>query len=54
MMRRQRTQPVVFQPAAGLAVQRGVNRIVDVVRATLGPGPRLVGLKVAKAGISAK
>lgn len=45
MMRHQRTRPVVFQPTAAAAVQRGMNRIVDVVRATLGLLPGLVAIE---------
>lgn len=38
-------RPVVFQPTAGPAMQRGVNRIANVVRPTLGPIPRLVAIE---------
>jgi len=36
---------VIFQPAAGAALGRGIGRIVDAVRPTLGPRPRLVSLQ---------
>jgi len=36
------TPRVVFQPAAYRGLQRGINRIADVLRPTLGPLPRTV------------
>ena len=38
---------VRFQPAAHLAMQRGVNQIVDAIRPTLGPRPRTVAIASA-------
>ncbi len=35
---------VVFQPATHRGIQRGVNALVDAVRPTLGPRPRLVAI----------
>lgn len=37
-------QRVVFQPAARQAMQRGIDRIVDALRPTLGPRPRTVAV----------
>lgn len=42
-----RTQRVVFQPATGAALQRGIRTIVAAVRPTLGPRPRLVAVQRA-------
>ncbi|KPV49248.1 hypothetical protein SE17_33705, partial [Kouleothrix aurantiaca] len=36
---------VVFEPHAQQRMQRGVNQIVDVVRPTLGPCPRIVAVE---------
>ncbi len=45
------TPGVVFQPKSSRALQRGINQIVDAVRPTLGPRPRLVALtRVASTG----
>src|SRR5579859_630837 len=35
---------VVFQPAAHLAMQRGINKIAAAIRPTLGPYPRYVAI----------
>ena len=43
-MAKSRTQRVVFQPAAYRGFQRGVNQMVEVVRPTLGPLPRVVAI----------
>ena len=40
-----RTPQVKFQPGVGRAFQRGAHQIVDAVRPTLGPRPRLVALQ---------
>jgi chaperonin GroEL len=37
-------QRVVFQPATYRGMQRGVNQIVDAIRPTLGPRPRVVAM----------
>ncbi len=45
------TPGVVFQPKSSRGLQRGINQIVDAVRPTLGPRPRLVALtRVAGTG----
>ncbi|HSH77689.1 MAG TPA: TCP-1/cpn60 chaperonin family protein [Herpetosiphonaceae bacterium] len=36
---------VVFQPRSHQGMQRGINQIVDVVRPTLGPRPRVVAVE---------
>jgi chaperonin GroEL len=41
-MTRQRTRRVVFQPGARRGLQRGIQKMVDAIRPTLGPLPRLV------------
>jgi chaperonin GroEL len=41
----QRRPGVIFQPQTHQAIQRGVRQIVDVVRPTLGPVPRYVGIE---------
>lgn len=38
----QRTKRVVFQPATYQGLQRGISQLVDAVRPTLGPLPRVV------------
>jgi chaperonin GroEL len=37
-------QRVVFQPATYRGMQRGINQIVDAIRPTLGPRPRVVAI----------
>ncbi len=45
------TPGVVFQPKSSRGLQRGINQLVDAVRPTLGPRPRLVALtRVASTG----
>jgi chaperonin GroEL len=44
-MTSRRTPRVVFQPAAYRGMQRGINQIVDAVRPTLGPLPRVVAIE---------
>ena len=39
-----RTQRVVFQPATYQGLQRGINQIVNAIRPTLGPRPRIVAI----------
>ena len=39
------TPKVVFQPEVYLGMQRGINQIVDAIRPTLGPCPRLVAVE---------
>ena len=48
--RDQRTPGVVFQPSVYQGFQRGVNQMVNAVRPTLGPLPRLVAIAQAAAG----
>jgi chaperonin GroEL len=36
---------IVFQPAAYQSIQRGINKIVDAIKPTLGPVPRLVAIE---------
>ena len=38
------TRRVIFQPATYQGLQRGINQIVDAVRPTLGPRPRIVAI----------
>ena len=38
---------VTFQPEVYLGMQRGINQIVDAIRPTLGPCPRLVAIESA-------
>jgi chaperonin GroEL len=38
------TRRVVFQPATYRAMQRGINQIVNAIRPTLGPTPRIVAI----------
>lgn len=45
------TPGVVFQPKSSRGLQRGINQMVDAVRPTLGPRPRLVAInRVAGTG----
>ena len=39
-----RTQRVVFQPATYQGLQRGINQMVNAIRPTLGPRPRIVAI----------
>src|SRR5574341_223477 len=39
------TPKVIFQPDVYLGMQRGINQIVDAIRPTLGPYPRLVAIE---------
>jgi chaperonin GroEL len=41
---RAKTRRVVFQPAAYRGMQRGINQMVDAIRPTLGPRPRVVAI----------
>lgn len=43
-MPRSKTQRVVFQPATYRGIQRGVNQMVEAIRPTLGPRPRIVAI----------
>ena len=43
-------RPLVFQPVAARGLQRGIRRLVDAVRPTLGPLPRLVAIQRPFAG----
>lgn len=45
MQGKQRTPRVVFQPTVYEGVQRGIDQIVSVIRPTLGPRPRFVGIE---------
>jgi len=38
------TRRVIFQPATHRRLQRGVNKLVEAIRPTLGPRPRLVAI----------
>lgn len=42
---KRQTQRVVFQPAAYRGIQKGINRIADALRPTLGPLPRTVAIE---------
>lgn len=44
-MAQSRVRPLVFQPAAARGLQRGIGQIIDAVRPTLGPRPRLVAIQ---------
>src|SRR5262245_52597858 len=44
-MTNQHVQRVVFQPNSYLGMQRGINQMVDAVRPTLGPLPRVVAVE---------
>jgi chaperonin GroEL len=39
-----RTRRVVFQPATYQGMQRGINQMVEAIRPTLGPRPRIVAI----------
>ena len=39
-----RTSGVVFQPAAYQGMQRGINQLIEAIRPTLGPRPRIVAI----------
>src|SRR5512143_3602777 len=39
------TPGVVFQPAAYRGMQKGINQIVEAIRPTLGPRPRVVAVE---------
>ncbi len=43
-MPRSKTKRVAFQPTTHQSVQRGVNKIVNAIRPTLGPRPRVVAI----------
>lgn len=43
-MSRSRTRRVVFQPATYQGMQRGINQMVEAIRPTLGPRPRIVAI----------
>ncbi len=43
-MPRSKTQRVVFQPSTYQNIQRGVNQMVEAIRPTLGPRPRIVAI----------
>jgi chaperonin GroEL len=43
-MKKSRTERVIFQPATYEGMQKGIDQIVDAVRPTLGPLPRVVAL----------
>ncbi len=45
LMKRGQTPGVVFQPAVYHSMQRGINLLVDAIRPTLGPLPRLVAIE---------
>lgn len=43
-MAQSRTQRIVFQPATYQGMQRGIDKIVAVIRPTLGPLPRIIAI----------
>jgi chaperonin GroEL len=43
-MPKSKSQRVVFQPATYKGLQRGINQMVEAVRPTLGPRPRIVAI----------
>jgi len=45
MTSKQKTPRVVFQPSAYQGLQRGINQMVEAVRPTLGPLPRIVAIE---------
>jgi chaperonin GroEL len=45
MTGKQKTPRVVFQPGAYRGIQRGINQMVEAVRPTLGPLPRIVAIE---------
>src|SRR5215510_3671736 len=44
-MKHVKVRRLVFQPRASKAIQTGINQIVDAIRPTLGPLPRLVAIE---------
>jgi chaperonin GroEL len=44
LMPNSRTQRVVFQPATYQGLQQGINQMVNAIRPTLGPRPRIVAI----------
>jgi hypothetical protein len=46
-MAKRQTQRVVFQPTAYRGIRRDINQIVNAVRPTLGPPPRIVAIEQA-------
>lgn len=49
-MTKHQTQRVVFQPTVYRAIQRGINQMVEAVRPTLGPLPRIVAIERSDRG----
>jgi hypothetical protein len=45
MIDKQKTPRVVFQSTAKQGIQRGINQMVEAVRPTLGPPPRMVAIE---------
>ncbi len=45
MTSKQKTPRVVFQPTAYQGIQRGINQMVEAVRPTLGPLPRMIAIE---------
>ncbi len=45
MIGKQKTPRVVFQPATYQSMQRGINQMVEAVRPTLGPLPRIIAIE---------
>jgi chaperonin GroEL len=45
MTSKQKTPRVVFQPTAYQGLQRGINQMVEAVRPTLGPLPRIIAIE---------
>jgi chaperonin GroEL len=45
MTAKQKTPRVVFQPTAYQSLQRGINQMVEAVRPTLGPLPRIIAIE---------
>jgi chaperonin GroEL len=45
MIDKQKTPRVVFQPTAYQGLQRGINQMVEAVRPTLGPLPRIIAIE---------
>ena len=43
-MAKSKTKRVVFQPATYQGIQQGVNQMVNAIRPTLGPQPRIVAI----------
>jgi chaperonin GroEL len=44
-MAKSKTKRVVFQPATYQGIQQGINQMVNVIRPTLGPQPRIVAIE---------